>query len=231
MTNEHPANRTDGPAVPATTEADHLTDEDEVAFPTTFYPAADITPVQFEEFVVELLKSMEAVAGIPPVVTLHEKVQGTDGEYDFDATARFDWGGMQFLVLAEAKLHKNPIKRDLVQVLHTKLSSVGAQKAVMFSTAPYQKGALTYAKTHGIALAKVTEGRFTYETRSKVGPPPLTREQARDRWDLPDFVAHAYTAGDEPGTTSVLLMSSRDPECIAKILLDSGLLDGFVNSG
>lgn len=131
MTNEHTAGRTDEP-VPATTEADDLTDEDEVAFPTTFYPAADITPVQFEESVVELLKSMEAVAGVPPVVTLHEKVQGTDGEYDFDATARFDWGGMQFLVLAEAKLHQKPIKRELVQVLHSMLSSVGPRRPSCF---------------------------------------------------------------------------------------------------
>lgn len=131
MTNEHTADRTDEP-VPVTTEADDLTDEDEVAFPTTFYPAADITPVQFEESVVELLKSTEAVAGVPPVVTLHEKVQGTDGEYDFDATARFDWGGMQFLVLAEAKLHQKPIKRELVQVLHSKLSSVGPRRPSCF---------------------------------------------------------------------------------------------------
>ena len=220
MTDERPPEPADGPAMPTEVDAD-VTDNVEVAFPTTFYPAADITPLQFEEFVVELLNSMGAFAGIRPVVTLHEKIQGVDGEYDFDATARFDWGGMHFLVLAEAKLHKNPIKRELVQVLHDKLGSVGAQKAVMFSTAPYQQGALTYAKTHGIALAKVTEGRYTYETRSRIGPPTPTREQARDRWGLPAFVAHAYTSGDEPDTTSVTLLSTQYPDYAAKILLDA----------
>ena len=93
MTGQQIVDPSDGPAPCATTDA--LANNDEVAFPPTFYPPADITPVQFEEFVVELLKSMEAVAGAPPVVTLHEKVEGIDGEYDFDATARFDWGGMQ----------------------------------------------------------------------------------------------------------------------------------------
>lgn len=228
MNDERTAESADEPAMAATIDAD-VTDNDKVAFPTTFYPAADITPFQFEEFVVELLNSMGAVAGTPPVVTLHEKIQGVDGEYDFDATARFDWGGMDFLVLAEAKLHKNPIKRELVQVLHDKLSSVGAQKAVMFSTAPYQQGALTYAKTHGIALAKVTEGRYTYETKSTVGPPPPTREQARNLWGLPAFVAHAYTSGDEPGTTSVTLISTQHPDYIAKILLDSEPGNSFTN--
>ena len=90
----------------------------------------------------------------------------------------------------------------------------------MFSTAPYQRGALIYAKTHGIALAKVTEGRFTYETKSQVGQPPPTREQAKHRWGLPAFVAHAYAFGDEPGITSVSLMSSQHPDHAAAILLD-----------
>lgn len=30
----------------------------------------------------------------------------------------------------------------------------------MIATAPYQRGALEYAKAHGIALATITEGRF-----------------------------------------------------------------------
>lgn len=79
---------------------------------------------------------------------------------------------MAFLVLVEAKRHANPIKRELVQVLHDKRQSVGAQKAAMIATAPYQRGALDYAKTHGITLATVTEGRFIYATRSAYPTPP-----------------------------------------------------------
>jgi hypothetical protein len=43
---------------------------------------------------------------------------------------------MDFLMLVEAKRHKNPIKRELVQVLHSKLRSVGAHKAAMIAPRP-----------------------------------------------------------------------------------------------
>jgi hypothetical protein len=35
---------------------------------------------------------------------------------NFDATVRYELAGMAFLTLVEAKLHKNPIKRETVQV-------------------------------------------------------------------------------------------------------------------
>ncbi len=53
---------------------------------------------------------------------------------------------MDFVVLVEAKRHKNPVKRELVQVLRDKLADVGAHTAAMIATAPYQLGALDYAK-------------------------------------------------------------------------------------
>jgi hypothetical protein len=144
-------------------------------------------------------------------VTLHDKIEGPDGVYDFDAVARFELGGMRFLLLVEAKRHTNPIKRELVQVLRAKLQSVGAQKAAMIATAPYQRGALDYALAHWIALATITEGRFTLETKALDKPPPLTREQAAELYRLPTFAAHAYTRGEQPGRTSVrtLGMSAR----------------------
>jgi restriction endonuclease Mrr len=135
--------------------------------PTTTLPAhhppADITPAEFEVFVTSLFDALEDSGAISNLrVQNHEVIRGVDGTYDFDATARYELAGMSFLVLVEAKHHKNPIKRETVQVLHQKLQSVGAQKAVVVSTAPFQMGALEIALTHGIALVTVTEGRFTY---------------------------------------------------------------------
>lgn len=194
-----------------------VADAREVALETAHYPAADITPTEFEQFVVELLKSvspsLEAFE-----VTLHDKIQGADGLYDFDATVRFEFGGMRFLVLVEAKRHNNPIKRELVQVLHDKLRSVSAQKAAMIATAPYQRGALEYAKKHGIALATVTEGRFTFETKSVDDVPTMSRQQAADRFGLPDFVGHAYRQGEQPTSTYVTLLSTEYPNHIAEAL-------------
>jgi hypothetical protein len=54
------------------------------------------------------------------------------------STVRYQFGGLSILVLVEAKLHKNPIKRKLVQVLYQKVQRAGAHKGVMVSTAPYQ---------------------------------------------------------------------------------------------
>ena len=42
-----------------------MKDEDKVAFATAFYPAADITPSEFEGFVVQLLDSIGAATDRP----------------------------------------------------------------------------------------------------------------------------------------------------------------------
>lgn len=59
-----------------------------------------------------------------------------------------------------------PVGREDVQVLVDKKRSTGAQKAILFSTNGFQKGALDYARIHGVALVRVLEGKYTYETKS-----------------------------------------------------------------
>jgi restriction system protein len=95
-----------------------------------------------------------------------ELMAGSDGEYEIDVTARFSALNMDFLVLVECKYHKNPIKREVIQALHSKMLSVGAHKAAVFSTSGFQSGALEYALAHGIATIKVEDGRSCYFTRS-----------------------------------------------------------------
>ncbi|GLC62603.1 hypothetical protein PLESTB_001918300 [Pleodorina starrii] len=132
----------------------------EVAFETSRYPPADMTPAEFEQFVVETLRSINHDVD-DFEVTLHEMVEGNDGTYDMDATVRFGLAGMDFLVLVEAKKHTHPIKREVSQILHQKVQSSGAQKGMIVSTVPFQRGALDFAKAHGIAL--VTAYRPTSE--------------------------------------------------------------------
>lgn len=100
-----------------------------------------------------------------------ELIAGPDGEYEIDITARFFALAMDFLVLVECKHHKNPIKREVVQTLHSKILSVGAHKGAIFSISSFQSGALDYAAAHGIAMVKIEDGRSNYFTRS-VGPTP-----------------------------------------------------------
>jgi hypothetical protein len=186
-------------------------------------PAEDISPAEFERFVVDLLRS-----GSPGLegyrVQAHEVIEGVDGSYDFDATVRFSVLGMDYLVLVEDKRHAHPIKRELVQALHQKLQSVGAQKAVMISTSPFQRGAIEFAKTHGIALVMVSEGRFQLETRAAQPQPALSREEAREKYGLPTFVAVCFGPGDAPESTTITTFDTDDSERIQETIfgLDNG---------
>ena len=181
-------------------------DDAAVALRTALYPRPEVTPGEFEEFVASQLLGSAASQVSDLIVTLHEKVTGADGRYDFDATVRYQFAGMSFLVVVEAKLRKNPIKRELVQVLHQKMQSVGAHKGIMVSASPYQAGAVAFAKAHGIAIVTVTEGRFLFETR----------HASPEDSGFPALVAHYYGAGD------VWLLSPDDEEypCdVARFLL------------
>jgi restriction system protein len=100
-------------------------------------------------------------------VTRRETLKGTDGEYEIDVVARFSiLDGAEVVVLIECKHHKNSIKRELVQILHSKVVSVRAHKAMMFTTAGYQRGAIEFAKGHGISLVRFIDSQLNYAVKS-----------------------------------------------------------------
>jgi restriction system protein len=123
------------------------------------------TPTEFERMVVDYLASL----GHPLKsfsVQHQARVTSPEGIYNMDAVAVFEALGAEFVVLVECKHHKNPIKRELVQILADKVTSTRAQKGMLFSTAPFQRGALDFAKERGIALIHFTEGGPVFETKS-----------------------------------------------------------------
>jgi hypothetical protein len=120
----------------------------------------------------------------------------------------------------EAKRHKNPIKRDLVQILHSKAQSVGAHKAVMIATAPFQRGAIEFAKAHGIALVLVSEGRFTFETRAAAPRPVMSRQEAQERYGLPTFVGVGIGPGGDSGGTMFTTFDTTDCQRIQEVLFN-----------
>lgn len=77
----------------------------------------ELTPEQFEREVQKQITEMGVGLSEFEVRRL-EKISAADGVYEIDVTARFDALGANFLVLIECKHHKNPIKRDVVQVLN-----------------------------------------------------------------------------------------------------------------
>ncbi|MGO4120696.1 restriction endonuclease [Arthrobacter sp. YAF16] len=191
----------------------------DVAFEMTRYPpAAQMSASEFEEFVVATLRSLNNTVDNLEV-KLHEVVEGTDGTYDMDAVMHFDVNGMTFRVLIEAKRHKNPIKREVVQILHQKVLSAGAQKGLIVATAPFQRGALDFAKAHGVALVVVSEGRFTYETRS-ADPAAAPSHESAARMGIPAFVGHAYRSSANGRGTQVSVISREYPEYLLEVLTE-----------
>ena len=124
----------------------------------------NLTPEEFEIEVHNLIE-MSGLGLTDFKVQRLEKLAGTDGEYEIDVTARFRALNVDFLVLIECKHHRNPIKREVVQVLYDRIRAVGGHKGMIFSTAKFQSGALEYAKTHGIALVQIADGRTAFATR------------------------------------------------------------------
>ena len=135
----------------------------------------DLSPVQFEREVKSILQ--RANANLKEFKVKHlEKLQGTEGEYEIDITVRFEALGATYLTLVECKHQKNPIKREIVQILQDKIRTTGAHKGMIFATSTFQRGAIEYASAHGIALVRMIEGKTSYETKSLYGrpiePPP-----------------------------------------------------------
>jgi len=132
----------------------------------------DVTPDLFERMVVDYLRALDHQ--LKDFTVEHQTpLASPDGEFHMDAVATFEALGADFLVLVECKHHKNPIKRELVQVLADKLSSTHGHKGMLFSTAKFQKGAINYAISRRIALVHFTDGGPIYETKTPncpVGP-------------------------------------------------------------
>lgn len=124
-----------------------------------------VTPEKFERLVVEYLWSLDDLKDFD--VRHRAVVKGPDGEFEMDAVATFEALGAEFIVLVECKHHRNPIKRELVQVLRDKVRSVNAQKGMLCATAPFQKGAVEYALSQRIALVHFVEGGPVYESRDR----------------------------------------------------------------
>ncbi|MBA1376664.1 restriction endonuclease [Pseudomonas brassicacearum] len=135
-------------------------------FPPMAEPNLEISATEFEWLVRDwILKQGGELTSLE--VTHDAKVEAYDSTYQIDVLAKFQaFGGAEFTVLIECKKYRNAVERELVQVLHDKVRSIGAHKGMLFTTTGFQSGAIKYAKTHGIALVSIIDGAATYQTRS-----------------------------------------------------------------
>ena len=129
-------------------------------------PNLEITAADFERLVRDwILKQGGELTSLE--VTHDVKVEAYDSTYQIDVQAKFQaFAGAEFIVLIECKKYRNAVERELVQVLHDKVRSVGAHKGMLFTTTGFQSGAIKYARAHGIALVSIIDCASTYYTRS-----------------------------------------------------------------
>lgn len=115
-----------------------------------------ISPREFELFCLEILEAYAKEEGLKEFHISHDKkLEAHDGEYQIDVYATFKALGTEIKVLCECKQYSNKVKRDVVQLLDSKLKSLGMHKGILLSTSGFQKGAIEYAQAHGIALIQV----------------------------------------------------------------------------
>ncbi len=125
----------------------------------------DISPEEFELLTLSYLKEIGSeLDGFE--IQHNVKEVAADGTYQIDIKAIFEALGTTIKVLIECKNHRSPIKRETVQVLRDRLQSLGAQKGIIFSTSKFQSGCIEYAEQHGIALVRMIDGKYTYETKA-----------------------------------------------------------------
>ncbi len=180
------------------------------------FKAKEDTKITSVEFELQVKRFLESTSGqLEEFQTEHrEAVRGYDGTYEIDITARFKVFGAKFLVLVECKHHNAKIGRDYVQVLHAKQLSLGAQKAMLFSTSEFTEGAMEYAFQHGIALVQLASGEALYFTKSGNHTPVPDSLPAYVGW----FLSRHDDASDG---VSYSLVSPSHPDALNKFLFDA----------
>ncbi len=125
-----------------------------------------VSPNEYEKQVVEWLNSHTTSLKSFKVNHRHN-LSGSGGEYELDGYAEIEiFNGATIKVLVECKRHTKPIEREVILAIHAKLQDTGAHKALIFSTSGFQKGAIEYSRSKGIATITFLKGSWLYETRS-----------------------------------------------------------------
>lgn len=159
----------------------------------------EVTPEDYEKQVVSWLQSAgRELQGF--TVSHLKKIHGDGGEYSIDGWAEFEiFGGTKVCVLIECKRHRRPVNRDVILGVHAKAQAIGAQKSIVFSTSGFQRGAVEFATSAGVALVVFADGKATYFTRSRDA-----LSEAYYPSGLPKFAGQMVRAEANKTTISVL---------------------------
>ena len=158
-----------------------------------------MTPTEFELHCMEILRGYAEEEKLPAFNIEHDvKLTASDGTYQIDVYATYTALGAEMKVLAECKQYKKRVGRDKVEVLESRLRSLGAQKGILLSTAGFQSGAIDFAKAHGIALVQMFDTHEKWYSHSG-GPDEVIDEDdpiVYGEKHMPRYRAHLITAVD-----------------------------------
>ena len=130
----------------------------------------EISPEDYEREVLRWLSNASAEEKIEVCLKHRQVVGGHGGDYQIDIVGEmYVFRGTVIKLLVECKRHGRPVERDDVLAFAKKIENTASHKGMMFSTAGFQRGAIKFAKSQGIALVTFVDGKFTYETRHQ-GP-------------------------------------------------------------
>ena len=155
---------------------------------------ADITPDDFEKYCLNILNSEYESKKLDNYKITHNLTyKKSDGNHQIDVVIEFSIANAGYKVFVECKKKKNPIAVGMVRDFYQKIQSCGANKGIFISTLGYQKGAILFAREHGIALYRIMDRCLRNIQNSAFGLDEtriyiLRREQEL----LPKYSIHRY---------------------------------------
>ena len=101
----------------------------------------------------------------------------TGRDIEADISIEFSIGDLKYITIVECKYQRRAIEISKIRELIQKKNEIGAHKAVLISNAGFQGGAVSLAKSAGVALLRLgvtSDKRFSirYISCNPMGPPP-----------------------------------------------------------
>ena len=156
--------------------------------------AADITSLDFEKYCFSILDVLYSPKKLDDYkITHNETYERNDGKHQIDVVIEYSIANAAIKIFVECKREKNSIEIWMVRDFYQKIQSCGANKGIFISTSGYQKGAIIFAKEHGISLYRIIDRYFRNIQNSAFGLDEtrkyiLLREQEL----LPKYSIHQY---------------------------------------
>lgn len=111
---------------------------------------------EYERFVRDIVEAVLHAQGLETVEVQHDvQVQGLSRSHQIDVYWQYRLGGVLHRVIINCKRYAHTVEVTDVLALSGVLQDMPGARGLIVTTVGYQKGAVDYAKTHGIGLKVV----------------------------------------------------------------------------